>query len=245
MDFPTILLDLLRKTKYVVALTGAGVSQESGLRTFREAQSGLWEQYRPEDLATPQAFQRNPKLVWDWYAMRRELAGTVEPNPGHYAVAEMAHHIQDFVLVTQNVDGLHRKAGSRDVIELHGNLQRVKCSNCGMAAQVWDEAVDDVPRCSSCGGLLRPDVVWFGEQLPLDALEKAVEVSRRCDAFLSIGTSGLVRPAASLAYAARRNGGVVIEVNAESTPLTSNCNFVFHGKSGEILPQLVEATWGQ
>lgn len=244
MDFPTILLNLLRTSARVVALTGAGVSQESGLRTFRDAQSGLWEQYRPEDLATPQAFHRNPKLVWDWYAMRRELAGMVEPNPGHYALAEMSRLISNFVLITQNVDGLHRKAGSLDVIELHGNLQRVKCSDCGTLVQTWNEAGGDVPYCPSCGGLLRPDVVWFGEQLPLDALDKAIDAACRCQVFFSIGTSGLVQPAASLAYAARNNGGVIIEINAEPTPLSSDCDFTFHGKSGEILPQLLKATWG-
>jgi NAD-dependent deacetylase len=244
MNFPDELISLLDTAKRAVALTGAGVSQESGLRTFRDTQSGLWAQYRPEDLATPEAFRRDPKLVWDWYAMRREKAKTVAPNPGHYALVEMARRIPDFILVTQNVDGLHRKAGNQDVIELHGNIERVKCFDCGKPAQAWEEAGEDVPCCQSCGGLLRPDVVWFGERLPLDELQRAVDAARNCQVFFSIGTSGLVQPAASLAYAARNRGGVVVEINAEPTPLTEKCHYVFHGKSGEILPELVRAVWG-
>ena len=235
----------LRKAERVAALTGAGVSQESGLRTFRDAQTGLWTQYKPTDLASPEAFARDPKLVWDWYAMRREKVREVEPNPGHYALADMAYHIPDFSLITQNVDGLHLKAGSPRVIELHGNLQRVRCASCGQQAEAWDEANNgDVPRCKICGGLLRPDVVWFGESLPRTALESAVEAARSCHVFFSIGTSGLVQPAASLAYAARNRGAVVVEINAEPTPLTEKVDFALHGKSGEILPALVQAVWG-
>ncbi len=228
----------------MVALTGAGVSQESGLRTFRDAQTGLWAQYKPTDLASPEAFARDPKLVWDWYAWRREAIKGVRPNAGHYALANMARHILDFVLITQNVDGLHRMAGSPNVIELHGNLQRVKCSSCGQQAEEWNDADDSVPCCTFCGGLLRPDVVWFGEPLPRAELESAVEAARSCHLFFSIGTSGVVQPAASLAYAAHNRGAVVVEVNAEPTPLTPKVDFAFHGKSGDILPALVRAVWG-
>ena len=161
MLIPAELVSLLKVAARVVVLTGAGVSQESGLRTFRDAQTGLWSQYRPEDLATPEAFERDPKLVWDWYAMRREKIKTVEPNPGHFALVEMSRHVPQFTLITQNVDGLHQKAGSPLVIELHGNLQRVKCSVCTAQADKWNESTIDVPvpRCSQCGGILRPDVV--------------------------------------------------------------------------------------
>ena len=244
-EFPDELVRFLRKAERVAALTGAGVSQESGLRTFRDAQTGLWTQYKPTELASPKSFARDPKMVWDWYAMRREKVREVEPNPGHYALVDMAHHIPDFSLITQNVDGLHLKAGSPRVIELHGNLQRVRCASCGQQAEAWDEANNgDVPRCKICGGLLRPDVVWFGESLPRTALESAVEAARSCHVFFSIGTSGLVQPAASLAYAARNRGAVVVEINAEPTALTEKVDFALHGKSGEILPALVQAVWG-
>ena len=244
MNFPDELIRFLRKAERVAALTGAGVSQESGLRTFRDAQTGLWSEYKPTELASPEAYERNPKLVWDWYAMRREKVGEVDPNPGHFALVDMAHHIPDFSLITQNVDNLHRKAGSPHVIELHGNLGRVKCSSCGQQAEGWDDADDNIPQCEGCGGLLRPDVVWFGESLPRAELESAVGAARACQVFFSIGTSGMVQPAASLAYAARNRGAVVVEVNAEPTPLTQKVDFALHGKSGEILPALVGAVWG-
>ena len=244
VNIPDELSHFLRKAERVVALTGAGVSQESGLRTFRDSQTGLWAQYKPTDLASPEAYERDPKLVWDWYAWRREAIKGVRPNPGHFALVEMAQRVPDFSLITQNVDGLHRMAGSPQVIELHGNLQRVKCSSCGRQAEVWDEADGDVPHCEICGGLLRPDVVWFGESLPRAELESAVEAARACHVFFSIGTSGVVQPAASLAYAAHNRGAVVVEVNAEPTPLTPKVDFALHGKSGEILPALVQAVWG-
>lgn len=243
-NFPIELISLLRETSKLVALTGAGVSQESGLRTFRDAQTGLWVQYKPEDLASPAAFQRDPKLVWDWYAWRREAVKGVRPNPGHYALAEVEKRVPLFTLITQNVDGLHRMAGSENLLELHGNIQRVRCADCYTVAETWEEDDDEVPRCQVCGGLLRPDVVWFGESLPRDQLEAAVAAARSCDVFFSIGTSGVVQPAASLAFAAHNREAVVVEINAEPTPLTPKADYVFHGKSGEILPRLVEAVWG-
>ncbi len=237
------LVKILRAAQNVVVLTGAGVSQESGLRTFRDTQDGLWAQYRPEDLASPQAFMRNPRLVWDWYAWRRSKVAEVEPNPGHYALAKMESNPPHFTLVTQNVDGLHRKAGSKNVIELHGNIQRVKCfDGCGVVDS-WTDPGGEVPACPTCGAMLRPDVVWFGEQLPLDALEEAVLAARSSDIFLSIGTSGLVQPAASLAIAAKNRESVVVEINMEPTPLSAKADFSILGKSGEILPQLVESAW--
>lgn len=243
MDFPSTLLTFLRKAERVAALTGAGASQESGLRTFRDAQTGLWAQYKPEELASPEAFTRDPELVWDWYAMRREKIREVQPNAGHYALVEMEKHIPQFTLITQNVDGLHRKAGNVNVLELHGNIQRVRCSECGMVAETWEEN-GDVPRCAGCGGMLRPDVVWFGEPLPRSALEAAVEAARTSQVFLSIGTSGVVQPAAALPFAAKNKGAVVVELNLEATPLTEKADFFLQGKSGEVLPQLVKAVWG-
>ncbi|MFN3741065.1 MAG: SIR2 family NAD-dependent protein deacylase [Anaerolineales bacterium] len=244
MEFPLKLRAALRAAERVAVLSGAGISQESGLRTFREAKNGLWQQYRPEELASPQAFARNPKLVWDWYAWRREAVKGARPNAAHYALVEMERHIADFTLITQNVDGLHQMAGSQQVIELHGNIRRVRCSVCGKQALEWEENETEVPRCQECGGLLRPDVVWFGEILPPQALEAAVEAAQRCQVFFSIGTSGVVQPAASLPYAAKRKGALVVEINLEATPLTQHADFAFHGKAGEILPALVRAVFG-
>lgn len=244
MDFPADLIRFLKKADRVAVLTGAGVSQESGLRTFRDAQSGLWAQYRPEDLASPEAFARDPKLVWDWYAFRREAIKGARPNAGHYALVEMEKKFPAFTLITQNVDGLHRFAGSKKVLELHGNILRVRCADCGTFTETWGDDSESVPRCGKCSGLLRPDVVWFGEALPRAELESAVSAAREAQVFFSIGTSGVVQPAAALAHAARNKGSVVVEINAESTPLTSKTDFAFHGKSGEILPELVKAVWG-
>ncbi|MDK1117937.1 MAG: NAD-dependent deacylase [Anaerolineae bacterium] len=238
------LILLLRKVDRVVALTGAGISQESGLQTFRDTQTGLWSQFKPTELATPEAFMRNPKLVWDWYAMRRNKVSDVEPNPGHFAIVEIAGHIPDFSLITQNVDGLHQRAGSPKVIELHGNIQRVKCSSCGQQAQAWNEAGDEVPKCEICKSLLRPDVVWFGESLPYTMLEAAEKAARACQVYFSIGTSGVVHPAASLALTASARGALIVEINTESTPLTEKADYYLQGMAGEILPALVKSVWG-
>ena len=245
MTFPPELINFLKKATRVVVLTGAGVSQESGLRTFRDAQSGLWAQYKPEDLATPKAFARTPKLVWDWYAHRREAVKGVHPNAGHYALAEMEKMISGFTLITQNVDGLHRMAGSKNILELHGNILNVRCSDCGAFADSWGDDLKSVPRCKKCNGLLRPDVVWFEESLPRAQLDAAVNATRACQVFFSIGTSGVVQPAAALAHAARSEGSIVVEINAEPTLLTPKVDFAFHGKSGEILPKLVKEVWGK
>ncbi len=243
LSIPVELISLLRGTSKWVALTGAGVSQESGLRTFRDAQTGLWAQYKPEELASPEAFQRDPKLIWDWYAWRREAVKAVRPNPGHYALAEIEKRLPGFILITQNVDGLHRMAGNQNVLELHGNIQRVRCAECYTFAETWGDDTESVPRCQECGGLLRPDVVWFGEALPRNQLEAAVEAARTREVFFSIGTSGMVQPAASLAFAAHNRGAVVVEINAEPTPLTPKANYFLQGKSGEILPELVRSIW--
>ena len=246
---PVKLMSLLRIANNITVLTGAGVSAESGLQTFREAKpaagtgQALWSQYRPEDLATPEAFNRNPEMVWEFYSMRRLKAGQVKPNAGHYALADMEKHVPKFLLITQNVDGLHQKAGSKGVIELHGNITRVRCSNDCSAYTEWDDRQVGVPTCPKCGAKLRPDVVWFGEALPQKELEAALEATQACQVFFSIGTSGLVHPAASLARLAKRHGAIVVEVNIEETPLTSSADYFFREKSGEILPELVRQTW--
>lgn len=243
-DFSLELIRALRAAQHIAVLTGAGVSAESGIPTFREAQVGLWAQYRAEDLATPEAFVRNPKLVWDWYAWRREIVSKAQPNPGHYALAQMQQRAPQLTLITQNVDGLHQLAGSMDVIELHGNLKRIKCSREEVVIDRWVATDETPPRCPQCGAFLRPDVVWFGERLPHEALLAANAAANTCAVFFSIGTSGVVEPAASLARVAAHRNAVVVEVNPTVTPLTTQASFALQGLSGEILPALVKAVWG-
>lgn len=233
--------ELLLNASAIVVLTGAGISAESGIPTFRDALTGLWAKFRPEELATPEAFEANPKLVWDWYAWRRAQVAQVEPNAGHRALArlerECEEHGVEYTLVTQNVDGLHVKAGSRRVLELHGNIGRVKCFTGNHPARQWDEA-DEVPRCRQCGSFLRPDVVWFGERLPPDAFEAAAAATRTCEVFLSVGTSTMVEPAASLPFLALEAGAAVIEVNPHATPLTPRASVSLRGAAGAVLPRL-------
>jgi NAD-dependent deacetylase len=240
MDFSESLLQQLRSARKIVALTGAGISAESGLATFRDAQTGLWSKFRPEELATAEAFQRDPKFVQDWYAWRREQALKAKPNAGHLALAEMEQRAPEFLLITQNVDGLHQRAGSKQMVELHGNIHRFRCfeNNCD-----GDNFDLENGLCRSCGGHLRPDVVWFGEMLPLPAIESAVEAAENCDIFFSIGTSSLVYPAADLWRRAKDNGAVVIEINKDPTPLSSLAEYSFLGNAGEVLPALVRQIW--
>lgn len=241
MEFSPDLIRVLRAARHIAVLTGAGVSAESGIPTFRDAQVGLWAQYRPEDLATPEAFARNPGLVWDWYAWRAAIVRGARPNPGHDALAEMQQRVPRLSLITQNVDGLHQLAGSTDVIELHGNIMRTKCSRENIVIDHWAKTDDVPPRCPRCDAYLRPDVVWFGEMLPPAALEAALQAADTCDVFFSIGTSGLVEPATSLARIAWNHGAAVVEINPTRTPLTARATFALQGASGEILPALVKA----
>lgn len=238
---PPDLIETLHTAQHVAVLTGAGVSAESGIPTFREAQTGLWAQYNPEELATPQAFQRNPKLVWEWYAWRRELVARAKPNPGHLALAELEQRMPKFTLITQNVDGLHQRAGSQNVIELHGNINRTKCFAEGDIIDAWPPTTELPPRCPRCGSYLRPDVVWFGETLPSRALATAFEVASTCDVFLSIGTAALVQPAAALPVTALHHKATVIEINPATTPLTTQVRYALQGPAGQILPALMQA----
>lgn len=240
MDFPESLIRKLRDARSMVALTGAGISAESGLATFRDAQTGLWSKFKPEELATVEAFRRNPKLIWDWYAWRREQALEAKPNAGHAALAEMEKRAPEFLLVTQNVDGLHARADSKQMVELHGNLHRFRCFESDCAPDNFNV---ENGRCRSCGGNLRPDVIWFGEMLPADALETAINAAEKCDVFFSIGTSSIVYPAADLRRRAKDYGAIVIEINKEPTPLTPLADYSFLGQAGKILPKLVEAVW--
>ena len=240
MNFPNSLIESLRAAKKIVALTGAGISAESGLATFRDAQTGLWSRFKPEELATAEAFQRDPKFVQDWYAWRRENALKAEPNAGHLALAAMEKRAPEFLLVTQNVDGLHARAGSKRIVELHGNIHRFRCFDNDCASDNFDV---ENGRCRSCGSNLRPDVVWFGEMLPPDAIEVATDAAENCDVFFSIGTSSVVYPAADLWRRAKDHGAIIIEINKDPTPLTSLADYSFLGKAGEILPQLVQQIW--
>jgi len=244
-DFPAPLIEALRSARRVAVLTGAGISAESGIPTFRDAQSGLWARFRAEDLATVAAFERDPQLVWDWYAMRRELVAAAAPNPGHVALAALAGRVPELTLITQNVDGLHQQAGSPEVLELHGNLGRVKCFAEG---QVVPEAEwvlgGGVPRCPRCNALLRPDVVWFGEMLPAATFRRAERACREAEIVFSVGTSGLVPPAATLPVTAIESGAIGVEVNLEATYLGELFDYGLYGPSGAILPALVAAAWG-
>lgn len=227
----------------MVALTGSGISAESGVPTFRDAQSGLWARYDPQELATPEAFARAPELVWKWYAWRRGLVEGASPNAGHEALADLERRLPVFSLVTQNVDGLHQEAGSGCVVELHGNIRRSRCPVENVTVEPAE--TDHLPPiCPNCGSPLRPDVVWFGEALPVAELEAASTAARSCDFLLSVGTSGLVYPAASLPHEALESGATVVEINPDPTPLSARADFVVRGRAGEVLPRLVAAAFG-
>ncbi len=234
---------ILASAKRVTALTGAGVSAESGIPTFRDAQTGLWAQFDPMRLASPEGFRADPTLVWRWYAARRARVRAVEPNPAHRALAAAAPRFEQFTLITQNVDGLHARAGSRDAIELHGNILRTKCfDECGVVFESPEELpAGEPPRCPRCRAYLRPDVVWFGEMLDPAVLDRAERASAAADAMLVVGTSGLVYPAAGLPLAARRNGVPVLIVNPDESELDPIAEVCIRARAGEALPRLFAA----
>jgi len=232
------LAELLSRAQKVTVLTGSGISAESGIPTFR-GKDGLWRKFRAEDLATPEAFERDPALVWEWYNWRRGLMAKVEPNPGHRVLARWEKRFPHFALITQNIDGLHRKAGSENVIELHGNIWKVRCTKQGIVLDNFEFPLADIPpRCPSCGALLRPHVIWFGEALDSKILNMAFVLSTTCEVMFSIGTSALVQPAASLPFAAAHAGAKVVEINPEPTPLSYQADITLRGKAGEILPMI-------
>lgn len=229
--------DLLRDaSSRIVVLTGAGISAESGIPTFRGA-DGLWKKYRAEDLATPEAFARSPELVWEWYDWRRGIIGAKEPNPGHKVLAKWQSIFSNFDLITQNIDGLHQKAGAREILELHGNVWKLRCTAEGTVTEDRTVPLNDIPpRCSDCGALLRPHIVWFGESLDAHTLQEAFRLSSICDVMFVVGTSTVVQPAASLPFAALEAGAKLVEINLNSTPLSVYADFSIRGKAGEILP---------
>lgn len=244
----------LERADRIVALTGAGISADSGVPTFR-GRAGLWRQWRPEDLATPEAFRRDPRLVWEWYAWRRDRIAACRANAGHLALAALALTRPGVTIVTQNVDGLHAEAARLEAerrglasdpalpLELHGSLFRFRCSPCGARTPHRDavdaSSVETLPRCDSCGGLLRPDVVWFGEPLPADLLAQALEAAAQADACVVVGTSAVVYPAAGVALRALEAGAALIEVNPEATALTPYSTVSVRGRAGEVLPVLL------
>ena len=228
----------LQAASRVAALTGAGISAESGIPTFRGA-GGLWRQYRPEDLATPEAFARDPLLVWQWYDWRRTLIAKAEPNAGHTALAELEGKIGSFTLITQNVDGFHDRAGSRHILKLHGDIWQVRCTACGVEGRDDRAPLPQLPPRCACGGLLRPGVVWFGEPLPAETWSRAEQAAQGAEVFLVIGTSAAVYPAAGLAWLAKSAGTKVIEINPEETDLSGAADRSLRGKSGVVLPQLI------
>ena len=229
----------LAESERVAALTGAGISAESGVPTFR-GKDGLWQGFRATDLATPQAFARDPRLVWNFYNWRRELLAPLQPNPAHKALTHLEEKIPQFSLITQNIDDLHHRAGSKNLVELHGNIWMVRCTQCHLVSRNEEVPLPELPACKECDELLRPHVVWFGEQLDPTILDKAVAAIRSCDTMLVIGTSALVQPAASLAIVAKEQGARVVEINLEPTPYSHKLDLVLGGKAGEILPRLVE-----
>lgn len=240
--FSERLLGLLRPSTKVCVLTGAGVSKESGVPTFRD-KDGLWQKFTPEELANMDAFLANPDLVWGWYEHRRKVIRDVKPNPGHLALAQMQKFFKSFTLVTQNVDGLHARAGSSRVLEVHGNIERSFCVDCSKFAEaeyLADLAESGRAVCASCGGLLRPDVVWFGENLPMDIFGQAESAVRGCELFFSVGTSGAVFPAAGLPLLAKDSGAYVVEVNPVPTEISRYMDECLLGPSAEILPELVK-----
>ncbi|MDI6103469.1 NAD-dependent deacylase [Actinoplanes sp. NEAU-A12] len=240
---------VLAEARRVVVLTGAGISAESGVPTFRDSLTGLWERYDAQALATPQAFDDDPDLVWGWYEWRRCLIERVRPNPGHEAVAAIEARAPHTVVVTQNVDDLHERAGSAAPIHLHGSLFTPRCATCSRPAAVTacDEPEEGrrlaPPRCGQCAGPIRPGVVWFGEALSEEALETAVQEATECDVLLTVGTSGLVYPAAEIPRVAAMFGGTVIQVNPQPTPLDATAAINLHGSAATVLPALVKAAW--
>ncbi len=232
-------IERLIDTKYLLVITGAGISAESGIPTFR-GNDGLWQNYRAEDLATPWAFERNPEVVWRWYDWRRGIIGRAELNPGHLAIKQLEGLYDDFFLITQNVDGLHGRTGIKNMVEIHGNLWRARCTKDGRTSMLMDVPLKSIPPACECGNILRPDVVWFGESIPSEWLQKSYDVIDMCDTLIVAGTSGVVYPVASFPQSVKERGGCVIEINIEPTPISSIADISLFGKSGDLLPMLVK-----
>ncbi len=234
------VVEAILSSKYLIAFTGAGISAESGIPTFR-GENGLWRKYKPEELATPEAFRRNPRLVWEWYKWRMEIVFKAKPNRAHYALAELESLGLLKCVITQNVDGLHWRAGSRCVVELHGSLYRVRCIGCSYKSELREPPKAIPPKCPVCGNLLRPSVVWFGEPLPSSEWTRALNHAYKADTVLVIGTSGVVYPAAYIPFIVKENKGVVIEINISDTPITSIADIVIRERAGKAMEEIIRA----
>ena len=249
MIIPAALIEKLKNARHVVVFTGAGVSAESGIPTFRDDMTGFWQNFSSEKLATKQGFLQDPALVWGWYEWRRHKVLQAQPNPAHQVIAKLAEHYAKFSVITQNVDDLHERAGSQNVRHLHGNLQQGRCIACYKPYEHTNnepiaalaECKIEPPRCQHCGDLIRPSVVWFGERLPVDILSEAEDEAEICDVMLIIGTSASVYPAANIPLIAIRYKPTTVQINATPTKLDSQVDFNLSGKAGEILPLLFEA----
>jgi NAD-dependent deacetylase len=237
-DIPQSFINKLLEAEHLVFFTGAGISAESGIPTFR-GKDGIWNKLKPEELANFDAFLRNPEMVWEWYSHRKKIIHESLPNSGHKAIAEMQNHFKEVTVVTQNIDNLHRRAGSKKIYELHGNIERNYCINCRTFYNEELPFAGKVPTCLKCGGLIRPDIVWFGEYLPQDQFKASENASRNCDIFFVIGTSAVVFPAASLIYSARESGAFIVEVNIEETEISFLADKSFYGEAGKVLPLIV------
>jgi NAD-dependent deacetylase len=233
---------LLGKARHVAILTGAGISAESGVPTFRDS-DGLWEGHHIEDVATPTGFAKNPTLVWEFYNARRANIATVKPNPGHYALAQLQERVESLTIITQNVDGLHQKAGAKNILEVHGSLYRTRCTQCGEVKDRGTEPLGPSPRCPKCAGVLRPDIVWFHEALPPKIWQAAQAATEECDLFMVIGTSAVVYPAAGLIRLAREKDAPasILECNLRPTDASPLVTLGLYGPAGQILPKLLEA----
>jgi NAD-dependent deacetylase len=239
MEFKNQFIEKLRSAKKIVFFTGAGMSAESGIATFRGV-NGIWNKMKPEELANFNAFMQNPNLVWEWYQHRREIINSTTPNAGHFAIAEFEKHFS-VTVVTQNIDNLHRRAGSTKIFELHGNIERNFCVDCHTFYNSPElEITNTAPKCKKCGGLVRPDVVWFGEMLPQDQFSEGETAAEWSDICFVIGTSAVVYPAAYIPKSAKRGGSYLVEINIEPTELSDFADYSIFGKAGEILPMILE-----
>ena len=234
--------EIIENSKKITVLTGAGISAESGIPTFRGS-DGLWNNLNPQDIATPEAYNNDPKLVWEWYDWRRRIIDKASPNHGHLALAEIERQKEKFTLITQNIDGLHQVAGSQNIIELHGNIWETRCVNCGLVARNYEVPLPDLPpKCSQCGEMVRPNVVWFGEIIPMELIDTALLAIEESDLMMIIGTSGVVEPAASMGLLAKQSYKKVLEINLDQTPNTAIYDISIQAKSGAVLPLFYDTT---